>query len=140
VRKELWSRLNSWHNSFILLSTLNTTGKLSALTKILPKSSANSLVRDVLKSPREKRWWLGDGIDLVNKAKAMGYGGSSRKYETIVWLRSTPEDAEVEVEEVVEEPTPNKKRKAEGKNTQQVSKRPAKGSKRPHGWDKRWPS
>jgi hypothetical protein len=39
---------------------------------------------DVLKSPREKNWWVGDGIDLVNKAKAMGYTGPSRKYETIV--------------------------------------------------------
>jgi hypothetical protein len=81
---------------------------------------------DVLKSPREKRWWLGDGIDLVNKAKAMGYQGPSRKYDVIVWLRYTPEDAEFEVAEVAE-PTPNKKLEAK----QAVSKRHAKGSRRP---------
>jgi hypothetical protein len=80
---------------------------------------------DVLKSPREKKWWLGDGIDLVNKAKAMGYQGSSKKYDVIVWLRSTPEDAEVEVTQVAE-PTPNKKRDAK----LAVSKRHAKGSRR----------
>ena len=90
---------------------------------------------DVLKSPREKKWWLGDGIDLVNKAKAMGYQGRSRKYDVIVWLRSTLEDCEVEVTKIAE-PTPNQnpaKRKAKGA-TQPVSKRPAKGSKRPFGW------
>ncbi|KAH8799908.1 hypothetical protein F5882DRAFT_374235 [Hyaloscypha sp. PMI_1271] len=80
---------------------------------------------DVLKSPREKKWWLADGIDLVNKAKAMGYQGPSRKYDAIIWLRYTPEDAEVEVAEVAE-PTPNKKREAK----QPVSKRYAKGSRR----------
>ena len=80
----------------------------------------------VLKSPREKRWWLSDGIDLVNRAKAMGYQGPARKYDVIVWLRSTPEDAEIEVAEVAV-PTPNKKREAK----QAVSKRHAKGSKRP---------
>jgi len=57
---------------------------------------------DVLKSPREKKWWLGDGIDLVNKAKTMGYQGPSRKYEVIVWLRSIPEDAEIEIAQVAE--------------------------------------
>ena len=92
---------------------------------------------DVLKSPREKKWWLGDGIDLVNRAKAMGYqGSSSKKYDVIVWLRSTPEDSEVEVAEVME-PTPNlnpPRRKAE-EGARPVSKRPAKGSKRPHGWN-----
>jgi hypothetical protein len=80
---------------------------------------------DVLKSPREKTWWLADGIDLINKAKAMGYLGASRKYEAILWLRHTPEDAEVEVAEVAE-PTPNKKREVK----LVVSKRHAKGSKR----------
>lgn len=104
----------------------------------LPSKSISAMANwlaawDVLKSPREKKWWLGDGIDLVNRAKAMGYQGPSRKYEAIVWLRSTAEDAEVEV---VAEPTPNKavKRKAE-EPSRPVSKRPAKGSKRPNGWD-----
>jgi hypothetical protein len=92
---------------------------------------------DVLKSPREKKWWLGDGIDLVNRAKAMGYQGpSSKKYDVIVWLRSTPEDSEFEVAEVME-PTPNlnpPRHEAE-EGARPVSKRPAKGSKRPHGWE-----
>ena len=97
----------------------------------LPSKSIAALSKwlaawDVLKSPREKRWWLGDGIDLVNKAKAMGYQGPSRKYDVIVWLRYTPEDAEFEVAEVAE-PTPNKKLEAK----QAVSKRHAKGSRRP---------
>lgn len=61
---------------------------------------------NVLKSPREKRWWLGDGIDLVNKAKALGYEGSStKKCDVIVWLRSIPEDADAWVATVAE-PTP----------------------------------
>jgi hypothetical protein len=106
----------------------------------LPSKSISAMANwlaawDVLKSPREKRWWLGDGIDLVNKAKAMGYEGPSRKYEVIVWLRSTPENAEAKVTEVAQ-PTPNKnplKRKAEAV-PQRVSKRPAKGSKRPRRW------
>jgi hypothetical protein len=107
----------------------------------LPSKSINAMANwlaawDVLKSPREKRWWLGDGIDLVNKAKAMGYQGPSKKYDAIVWLRSTPEDAEVEVTDVAE-PTPNQKgpvkRKAEDA-PQPISKRAAKGSKRPYGW------
>jgi hypothetical protein len=92
---------------------------------------------DVLKSDREKRWWLGDGIDLVNKAKAMGYQGSTKKYDVIVWLRSTPEESDAVVAEVAK-PTPNKnplKRKLEETVVKSVSKRPAKGSKRPHGWD-----
>lgn len=43
----------------------------------MPSRSASALAGwlaawDVLKSPREKRWWLGDGIDLANKAKALG--------------------------------------------------------------------
>ena len=96
------------------------------------KAMANWLAAwDVLKSPREKKWWLGDGIDLVNKAKAMGYQGSSKKYDVIVWLRTTPEDAEVTE---VAEPTPNKKHKAE-EAPESISNRPAKGSKRPHGWN-----
>ena len=104
----------------------------------LPSKSISAMANwlaawDVLKSPREKKWWLGDGIDLVNKAKAMGYQGSSKKYDVIVWLRSTPEDADAEVAEIAE-PTPNKKRMAE-EAAHHVSKRPAKGSKRPHGWD-----
>ncbi|CZR60407.1 uncharacterized protein PAC_10303 [Phialocephala subalpina] len=91
---------------------------------------------DILKSEREKKWWLGDGIDLVNKAKAMGYQGPSRKYEVIVWLRSTPEASEVEVTEIAE-PTPNKRAAAEAGLPH--SNRRAKGSKRPHetaseGW------
>jgi hypothetical protein len=106
----------------------------------LPSKSISAIANwlaawDVLKSPREKKWWLGDGIDLVNRAKAMGYQGPSRKYEVIVWLRSTPEDSEVEVTKIAE-PTPNRnpmKRKA-GEAAQDVSKRPAKGSTRPHGW------
>lgn len=97
----------------------------------LPSKSIATLSKwlaawDVLKSPREKRWWLGDGIDLANKAKALGYQGPSRKYDVIVWLRYTPEDAEFEVAEVAE-PTPNKKLDAK----QAVSKRHAKGSRRP---------
>jgi hypothetical protein len=106
----------------------------------LPSKSTSAMAKwlaawDVLKSPREKKWWLGDGIDLVNRAKAMGYQGPSRKYEVIVWLRSTAEESEVAVTEVAE-PTPNKihmKRTAK-EAAQPVSKRPAKGSKRPHGW------
>lgn len=96
---------------------------------------------DVLKSPREKRWWLGDGIDLVNKAKAMGYeGASTKKYDVIVWLRSTPEDAEAWVANVAE-PTPvakPPKRHADAAAvaTARVSKRPAKGSQRPAGWNR----
>ncbi|TVY40023.1 hypothetical protein LSUB1_G004055 [Lachnellula subtilissima] len=88
---------------------------------------------DVLKSPREKKWWLGDGIDLVNKAKALGYEGPSKKYDVIVWLRSIPEGAEDNVLEEVAEPTPNK-RKAQEELPDSASKRPAKGSKRRHGW------
>lgn len=92
---------------------------------------------DVLKSPREKRWWLGDGIDLVNKAKAMGYeGGSTKKYDVLVWLRSTPEDAEAWAAHVAE-PTAVRplKRMADGTpGAAPVSKRPAKGSQRPGGW------
>jgi hypothetical protein len=99
----------------------------------LPSKSIAALSKwlaawDVLKSPREKRWWLGDGIDFVNKAKAMGYQGPSRKYDVIVWLCYTPEDAEFEVAE----PTPNKKLDAK----QAVSKRHAKGSRRPR-YDRR---
>ncbi|KAF8864995.1 hypothetical protein BDZ45DRAFT_736633 [Acephala macrosclerotiorum] len=79
--------------------------------KLLSKSivaMANWLAAwDVLKSEREKKWWLGDGIDFVNKAKVMEYQGPSRKYETIVWLRSTPEASEVDVTGIAE-PTPNK--------------------------------
>lgn len=49
---------------------------------------------DILKSDREKCWWEGDGIDLVNRAKAMGYTSTStKKYDVIVWLRNTPEEA-----------------------------------------------
>lgn len=117
----------------------------------LPSKSHGALAKwlaawDILKSPREKKWWLGDGIDLVNRAKAMGYQGSSKKYDVIVWLRTTPEDCEVEVAEIAV-PTPNKKivvsvpekslkrRRAEEGVGRAVSKRPAKGSKRPNGWD-----
>lgn len=78
---------------------------------------------------------MGDGIELVNKAKAMGYKGSSRKYDVIVWLRATGEEAETEVKEV-KEPTPNKKpeKKRRVGAVERVSKRPAKGSRRPGGW------
>jgi hypothetical protein len=83
---------------------------------------------DVLKSEREKSWWLGDGIELVNRAKAMGYQGPSKKYEVILWLRTTPEEAEVEVARVAE-PTPNSNPSKTGAGkTKQVSKRRAKGS------------
>lgn len=111
----------------------------------LPSKSISAMANwlaawDVLKSPREKKWWLGDGIDLANRAKAMGYQGppNPKKYDVIVWLRSTLEDAELEVVEEVKEPTPNvnsnpAKRKA-GEAAQRVSKRPAKGSKRRNGW------
>jgi len=119
--------------SYLLLK--DSKGKLPSKSN---SAMANWLAAwDVLKSPREKKWWLGDGIDLVNKAKAMGYQGPSapKKYEVIVWLRSTPEEAEVEVAEVAE-PTPNKmckKRNAED-DAPPVSNRPAKGSRRPGGW------
>lgn len=108
--------------------------------KLLSKSivaMANWLAAwDVLKSEREKKWWLGDGIDFVNKAKVMEYQGPSRKYETIVWLRSTPEASEVDVTGIAE-PTPNKRKAAETELP--LSNRHAKGSKRPHkkapdGW------
>ena len=98
---------------------------------------------DVLKSEREKKWWLGDGIDLVNKAKAMGYQGTAnpKKYDVIIWLRGTSEAAEREVMSEVREPTPNKRKKrtageVDGEDVvaQRVSKRPAKGSKREAGW------
>jgi hypothetical protein len=83
---------------------------------------------DVLKSEREKGWWLGDGIELVNRAKAMGYQGPSKKYEVILWLRTTPEEAEVEVARVAE-PTPNSNPSKRGTGEmKQVSKRRAKGS------------
>lgn len=102
----------------------------------LPSRSISAMARwlaawDVLKSPREKQWWLGDGIDLVNKAKAMGYEGPSKKYDVIVWLRAhSTEDAGVPE---VAEPTPNlapAKRKLNGDGSQTVSKRRAKGSTR----------
>lgn len=102
---------------------------------------------DVLKTDREKKWWLGDGIDLVNKAKAMGYQGPSRKYDVIVWLRTTPEESE-DVVAAVAEPTPNKlplKRTADD-IAQPFSKRRAKGStgpprsKRRQGWELLKPS
>ena len=97
----------------------------SCLPSLSPRCLKWLAAWDILKSPREKKWWLGDGIDLVNKAKAMGYQGPSKKYEVIVWLRSTPEDAEIEIAEVAE-PTPNKKDETELK----ISKRYAKGSRR----------
>lgn len=93
----------------------------------------------MLKSEREKNWWLGDGIDLANKAKAMGYQGTAnpKKYDVILWLRGTREDAETEVAGSVAVPTPtgkpNLKRKA-GEQVPKVSKRPAKGTKREKGW------
>lgn len=103
----------------------------------LPSKSISAMANwlaawDVLKSPREKKWWLGDGIDLVNRAKAMGYQGPSRKYEVIVWLRTTSEDSEVKE---IAEPTPNKKKRRTEDATPPVSKRHAKGSRRPDGWD-----
>jgi len=79
----------------------------------LPSKSKSAMAKwlaawDVLKSPREKKWWVGDGIDLVNKAKAMGYEGSAstKKYDVIVWLRTTTADIDIELPEVAE-PTPN---------------------------------
>jgi len=91
---------------------------------------------DVLKSPREKSWWLRDGIDLVNRAKAMGYEGSSKKYDVILWLRTTPEDFEAEAKDQIAQPTPNKRPKKRDADSEarNISKRPAKGLKRPHGW------
>lgn len=121
----------------------------------MPSRSRGALVDwlagwDVLKSPREKRWWLGDGIDLVNRAKAMGFeggGAATKKYDVIVWLRSTTEAAEEEVARVAE-PTPVNGSAVKRKRTAQaaedggnisdetpVSRRPAKGSRRPRGWD-----
>jgi hypothetical protein len=53
-----------------------------------------------------------------------------------VWLRATQEDSEFVIAEVAEPPSKKKpvKRKVE-EAPPPVSKRPAKGSKRPHGWD-----
>ncbi|TVY42543.1 hypothetical protein LOCC1_G005469 [Lachnellula occidentalis] len=104
----------------------------------LPPKSVKSMAAwnagwDVLKSPREKNWWMGDGIDLANKAKAMGYQGPTKKYDIIVWLRTTPEEAENKVQKVAE--STSNKRKAQEEPPESVSKRPAKGSRRPHGWD-----
>lgn len=106
----------------------DSKGKLPSRSK---KSMATWLAAwDVMKSPREKKWWLGDGIDLVNRAKALGYQGPSKKYEVIVWLRSVPEDAELE-SATVAEPTPVYKRKREADGAvESESKRHAKGSKR----------
>lgn len=119
----------------------------------MPSRSRGALVNwlaswDVLKSDREKRWWLGDGIDLVNRAKAMGFeggGAATKKYDVIVWLRSTTEEAEEEVARVAE-PTPVSRSAVKRKRTTaaedkgeavetSVSRRPAKGSRRPRGWD-----
>lgn len=109
----------------------------------LPSKSIATLSRwlaswDVLKSEREKKMWLGDGIDLVNKARAIGYKGGSKKYEVILWMRGVPEDLDLEIQNVAE-PTNNKmaregKRKASGDENRMKSKRPAKGSTRPGGW------
>jgi len=118
----------------------DSQGKLPSKSKA---AIANWLASwDVLKSEREKGWWVGDGIDLANKAKAMGYKGSVKKYDVIVWLRSTPEDLEIRE---VAEPTPNEvvKRKVveneeEGGLRPVHSKRYAKGSTRsntPSGYD-----
>ncbi len=118
----------------------------------LPSKSISAMANwlaawDVLKSDREKKWWLGDGIDLVNKAKAIGYEGPSRKYDVIVWLRTTPEEVDAEIKEIAE-PTPNEKpvdplkRRLSGEGgeggelSKLKSKRPAKGSRRPNGWYK----
>lgn len=89
---------------------------------------------DILKNDREKNWWLDDGIALVNKAKAMGYQGpskgSAKKYDVILWLRTTSEESEIEVAPNVAEPTPNKravKRKMDEAD-KHISKRRAKGT------------
>ncbi|KAF2432044.1 hypothetical protein EJ08DRAFT_648430 [Tothia fuscella] len=110
----------------------------------LPSKSISALANwlagwDVLKSPREKKWWEGDGIDLVNKAKARGYQGLSKKCDVISWLRSTPEEEEIEITLKVAEPTPNRKRDAEVDGRGQgVSKRGAKGTTRSRGTDWTW--
>ncbi|PVH85456.1 hypothetical protein DL98DRAFT_45964 [Cadophora sp. DSE1049] len=131
-----------WPNTELLTLAMQRSYQLlKDSNSKLPSRSTASLSRwfaswDILKSPREKNCWLGDGIDLVNKAKALGYQGRSTKYEVIVWLRTTAEEVHVEVKEI-KEPTPNKKpkkRMAEGVPGKEVSKRPAKGSKRPNGW------
>ena len=109
----------------------------------LPSKSKSSMAKwlaawDVLKSPREKKWWLGDGVDLVNRAKAMGYQGaaSTKKYDVIVWLRTTSADIDIELPEIAE-PTPNTvpRKHARVESAIPVSNRPAKGSKRSNGWD-----
>lgn len=121
----------SMQRSYQLLK--DSSGKLPSKSI---KATANwNAGWDVLKSAREKKWWLGDGIDIANKAKAMGYQGPTKKYDVIVWMRSTPEDAEDNVHEVAE--STSNKRKAQEEPPESVSKRPAKGSKRPHGWDTR---
>ncbi|CAN8097142.1 unnamed protein product [Discula destructiva] len=112
----------------------DSAGKMPTRTR--PARARWLAAWDVLKSPREKRWWLGDGIDLVNKAKAMGYDGSStKKYDVLVWLRSTPEEAEAWAAHVAE---PSPAAKPPGRTADRspggVSQRPAKGSRRPGGW------
>lgn len=115
----------------------DSSGKLPS--KSVAALSAWLAAWDVLKSEREKKWWLGDGIDLVNKAKAIGYEGSSKKYHVILWLRNTPEEVDVEIGHVAE-PTDNRaanhgsKRRAEGEAARTKSKRLAKGTVRPEGW------
>lgn len=113
----------------------------------LPSKSSSAMANwlagwDVLKSAREKEWWLGDGLHLVDKAKAMGYQAPSNttapanKYDVIVWLRRR-DCTELDTITVAEL-TPNKrpvKRRAEVlAEAQLVSKRPAEDSTRPHGW------
>jgi hypothetical protein len=125
--------------SYLLLK--DSSGKLPS--KSIEAMAQWNAAWDVLKTPREKKWWESDGLELLNKAKAMGFqaakNGSSKKYDVILWLRSTPEDSEI-ADGQIAEPTPNAapnplggKRKA-GTTAQHMSRRPAKGSTRPNGW------
>jgi len=100
----------------------------------LPSKSISALAKwlaawDVLKSPREEKWWLGDGIDLVNRAKAMGYEGPSMKMTLsygYVLLQKTPRLRLLRLQSLHLTKKSPVKRKA-GDAVQSISKRPAKG-------------
>jgi hypothetical protein len=108
MKYRMWSAANllalCMQRSYQLLK--DSKGKLPGKSIAAMAKWSGCASWDVLKSERENRWWLGDGIELVNRAKAMGYQGPSKKYEVILWLRTTPEEAGIEVARVAE-PTPN---------------------------------
>ncbi|KAG9228835.1 hypothetical protein BJ875DRAFT_489485 [Amylocarpus encephaloides] len=110
-------------------------------TRLMSELSKGLAAWDVLKSSREKEWRLGEGILLVNKAKAMGYTDfSMKKYHIIVWLRSIPEDAYLDIP-TAEHRHKKSPDKSEGGDLppQNFSKRATKGTKRPNEWDLKLP-